>query len=126
MLVKRFDHMVLTVNNIEKSCKFYHDILGMRVVTFNNGRTALKFDKQKINLHEKGHEFNPKATHPTPGSADFCLLTDEDIEDVLKELKNKDIQIEQGPIIKQGALGEMTSIYLRDPDRNLIEISNYN
>lgn len=126
MLVKKFDHKVLTVNSIEKSCKFYHNVLGMKIVTFNNGRKALKFGEQKINLHEKGHEYNPKAAYPTPGSADICLLTDGDIEDVLDELKNKNIQIEQGPIVKQGALGEMMSIYIRDPDKNLIEVSNYN
>jgi catechol 2,3-dioxygenase-like lactoylglutathione lyase family enzyme len=123
--LKNLDHFVLTVKNINASCDFYHNILGMRVITFNHGRKALRFANMKINLHEVGHEFEPKALHPTPGSADLCLITTTPLSKVVDELHAKHIQIEQGPIAKSGALGPIKSVYFRDPDRNLVEVSTY-
>ncbi|CAJ1174826.1 VOC family protein [Companilactobacillus nantensis] len=125
MKINSLDHLVLTVANIEVTCQFYRDILGMQIISFNGGRKALRFGDQKINLHQKGHEYEPKAKFPTPGSADLCLISATPLEEVIAELKSADITIEQGPIAKHGALGDIKSVYVRDPDFNLIEISNY-
>ncbi|MFC6176160.1 VOC family protein [Companilactobacillus huachuanensis] len=125
MHIKSIDHLVLTVADIEVTCEFYSTILDMQVINFNQGRKALRFGNQKINLHQKGHEFEPKAKYPTPGSADLCLITETPLKKVIVELKQNNISIEQGPIAKHGALGEIESVYIRDPDQNLIEISNY-
>lgn len=125
MEVKLLDHLVLTVANIESTCKFYTTALGMEVITFGDNRKALKFGNQKINLHQFGNEFEPKAFKPTPGSADLCFITDHHLNDVILELKNNCIEIEEGPIERTGASGKINSIYLRDPDFNLIEVSNY-
>lgn len=125
MELKKLDHFVLTVKNINASCDFYHNVLGMRVITFNHGHKALRFANMKINLHEVGHEFEPKALHPTPGSADLCLITKTPLPKVVDELHAKHIQIEQGPIAKSDALGPIKSVYFRDPDRNLVEVSTY-
>ena len=125
MKINSLDHLVLTVANIEATCQFYRDILGMQVISFNGGRKALRFGDQKINLHQKGHEYEPKAKFPTPGSADLCLISTTPLEEVIAELKSADISIEEGPIAKHGALGDIKSVYVRDPDFNLIEISNY-
>jgi catechol 2,3-dioxygenase-like lactoylglutathione lyase family enzyme len=123
--ISHIDHVVLTVNDIETACAFYHRALGMEVVTFGEGRKALKFGNQKINLHQKGAEFEPKAKNPLPGSADICLISNTSIDLVIKDLTEKGIGIESGPIERTGANGKINSIYLRDPDGNLIEISNY-
>lgn len=125
MEIERLDHLVLTVRDIPTTCQFYSKVLGMKVITFNGSRKALLFGQQKINLHQKGHEYEPKALVPTPGSADFCLLTKTPLTEVIEQLKAQHIPIEQGPLEKHGALGKLTSIYLRDPDQNLLEISNY-
>lgn len=125
MKIKKLDHLVLTVADISRTCHFYVDILGMELVTFNGSRKALRFGNQKINLHLKGHEYEPKANFPTPGSADLCLIADTALSDVITELNKQNISIEAGPIQKHGALGAIISIYIRDPDFNLIEISNY-
>jgi len=125
MQIKSLDHLVLTVADIEVTCQFYSTILGMQVISFNKGRKALRFGNQKINLHQKGHEYEPKAKYPTPGSADLCLITENPLDAVIEELKQNNISIEQGPIAKHGALGDIESVYIRDPDQNLIEISNY-
>ncbi|CAK8053490.1 VOC family protein [Eupransor demetentiae] len=126
MKFKNIDHLVLTVADISSSVNFYQDILGMEVEHFQNGRTALHLGACKINLHQIHHEFEPKSAKPTPGSGDFCLITETPIEQVLTELKAKNIQPIEGPEQKHGALGAMTSIYLRDPDNNLVEIAHYN
>jgi catechol 2,3-dioxygenase-like lactoylglutathione lyase family enzyme len=125
MIINNIDHLVLTVHDIPRSIKFYTEVLGMTAISFGNDRHALQFNNEKINLHELGHEFEPKAKLPTPGSADLCLISDTPIDDVIVELKQHYIPIELGPIKKNGALGKICSLYLRDPDDNLIEISNY-
>jgi catechol 2,3-dioxygenase-like lactoylglutathione lyase family enzyme len=118
------DHIVLTVSNIDKTCEFYSTVMDMEVISFNNGRKALKFGIQKINLHEKGNEFDPKAAVPMPGSADICFITKTPIEEVIKKIEDNGINILEGPILRTGAAGPINSIYIRDPDGNLIEISN--
>lgn len=124
-MIDRLDHLVLTVRNIAASCDFYSRVLGMNIVTFGNDRKALIFGKQKINLHEAGKEFEPKAARPTPGSADLCFITCEPLTSVMAHLEAHNIAIIEGPLPRTGAAGVLTSIYLRDPDDNLIEISNY-
>ncbi|WP_152403249.1 VOC family protein [Paenibacillus cellulositrophicus] len=126
MNINRLDHLVLTVSNIDQTCEFYSRVLGMRTVTFGEGRKALHFGQQKINLHEAGKEFEPKAKTPMPGTADLCFITDDPIPDVIRHLEYCNVMIEEGPVFRTGALGSITSVYLRDPDGNLIEISNYN
>jgi catechol 2,3-dioxygenase-like lactoylglutathione lyase family enzyme len=125
MKLDRLDHLVLTVRNIETTCTFYSNVLGMDVVIFENGRKALAFGSQKINLHEAGKEFEPKAYRPTPGSADLCFTTTAPIDEVVKRLELSKVRILEGPVKRTGALGVMMSVYFRDPDLNLIEVSNY-
>jgi catechol 2,3-dioxygenase-like lactoylglutathione lyase family enzyme len=125
MVIDRLDHIVLTVKNVEITCGFYERALGMQVVTFDAGRKALAFGSNKINLHEQGKEFEPKAHRATPGSADFCLITTTPIQDVIRHLEICEVTIEVGPVSKTGALGPMRSVYFRDPDLNLVEVSNY-
>jgi catechol 2,3-dioxygenase-like lactoylglutathione lyase family enzyme len=123
--VDRLDHLVLTVASIEATVEFYTRVLGMEVMTFGAGRTALAFGASKINLHQAGKEFEPKALRPTPGSADLCLIVEDDIAEILAELAAAGVPVEQGPVERTGAAGPIISCYLRDPDRNLIELSNY-
>ena len=118
------DHLVLTVANLDAATAWYRDVLGMRVETFGEGRTALVFGGEKINLHEAGKEFEPKAWRPTPGSADLCFVTSTPIETVIVHLATRGVAIEEGPVPRTGASGPILSVYVRDPDRNLIEISN--
>ena len=125
MKIDRLDHLVLTVKNIAATCDFYCRALGMEVVTFGNNRKALTFGSQKINLHEAGHELDPKARRPTPGSADLCFVTREPVARIVEHFNRLGIEIIEGPVKRTGALGPMESVYLRDPDGNLIEISNY-
>jgi catechol 2,3-dioxygenase-like lactoylglutathione lyase family enzyme len=122
--IEQLDHLVLTVSNLDATIDFYTEVLSMDAVTFN-GRRALRFGDQKINLHQRGHEFNPKAAHPTPGSADVCFITLTPIEEVVEYLAALRVHIEEGPIERAGAVGKIRSVYIRDPDHNLIEISNY-
>jgi catechol 2,3-dioxygenase-like lactoylglutathione lyase family enzyme len=124
MKIESIDHLVLTVSDIAATCRFYEDMLGMQVETFSGDRKALKFGSQKLNLHQKGNEFEPKALYPTPGAMDICFITTEPLEQVKTELENKHIQT-QGIVERSGATGKMHSIYFRDPDENLIEVSNY-
>ena len=125
MQINRLDHLVLTVADIERSCQFYRQVLGFEVVTFRGDRKALVFGRQKINLHQTGREFEPKALLPTAGSADLCIIADTPLEQVIDELHGQGIAIEEGPVERTGASGPIRSVYLRDPDQNLIEISNY-
>ncbi len=124
MQIDHLDHLVLTVADIDASCAFYAQVLGMRVVTFGEGRKALAFGEQKINLHRHGHEFDPKARVPTPGSADLCFLTATPLAQVAEELRAAAVPIEDGPVQRTGARGPILSLYFRDPDGNLIEVAN--
>jgi catechol 2,3-dioxygenase-like lactoylglutathione lyase family enzyme len=124
MEVTRIDHLVLTVKRIETSCAFYTKILGMTEVAFQDGRKAVTFGNQKINFHQQGNEFEPKALHPTPGSADLCFITSVPITQFIDHLDTCGVKIIEGPVNRVGAMGAITSIYIRDPDQNLIEISN--
>ncbi len=125
MKINRLDHLVLTVKDINKTVDFYVNVLGMEKEIFKETRIALKFGEQKINLHELGNEFEPKAANVKEGSADLCFISDTSLEEVISRLKSLNIKIEEGPIKRTGALGSINSIYIRDPDFNLIEISNY-
>jgi catechol 2,3-dioxygenase-like lactoylglutathione lyase family enzyme len=125
MQIQRLDHLVLTVRDAQRSIHFYTNVLGMSEVTFGTGRKALSFGQQKINLHELGREVDPKAAKPTPGSADLCFISDTPMDTILAELRGHDIEIVQGPVERTGAMGPITSVYFRDPDQNLIEVSNY-
>jgi catechol 2,3-dioxygenase-like lactoylglutathione lyase family enzyme len=123
--IDRLDHFVLTVADIDVTCDFYSRVLGLEVVSFGQGRRALAFGIQKINLHQHHHEFEPKAMRPTPGSGDFCLITSVPLDQVIEHLNQCDVAIEQGPVLRTGARGPIESVYFRDPDANLVEVSNY-
>jgi catechol 2,3-dioxygenase-like lactoylglutathione lyase family enzyme len=132
-VIRSIDHFVLTVASIEATCAFYARVLGFAVETFESGggsgggaerRTALTFGTQKINLHEVGREFTPRAQVATAGSGDFCLLTETPIDEVVAHLRDQDVAVELGPVAKTGATGPLTSVYFRDPDGNLVEVSN--
>jgi catechol 2,3-dioxygenase-like lactoylglutathione lyase family enzyme len=125
MNIECLDHLVLTVADIEATCTFYSRVMGMQVVTFGSGRKALTFGQQKINLHEQGKEFEPKATLPTPGSEDLCFITSMPISEIVEHLKAEQVTIIEGPVKRTGAIGTLMSVYFRDPDGNLIEVSNY-
>ncbi|WP_151448385.1 VOC family protein [Lacisediminimonas profundi] len=125
MHIDRLDHFVLTVRDIDVACDFYQRVLGMEPVTFGGGRRALAFGSQKINLHLHGHEFEPKADHPVPGSADVCFITSMPLDEAQAHIESCGVSIIEGPVKKTGALGPIMSVYFRDPDQNLIEVSNY-
>jgi catechol 2,3-dioxygenase-like lactoylglutathione lyase family enzyme len=125
MKISHLDHLVLTVADIATRCQFYQSALNFEVITFAENRKALRFGTQKINLHEAGKEFEPKALHPTAGSADLCFIAETPIDEVMAHLHVQNISIVEGPLERTGATGKILSIYLRDPDQNLIEISNY-
>lgn len=125
MKVMRVDHLVLTVKNIEVTSQFYSKVLGMDIVTFGEGRIALTFGEQKINLHQLGNEFDPKAAQVQSGSADLCFITHTSINEVQSHIESQGVTIIDGPIQRTGAIGKIISVYLRDPDGNLIELSNY-
>lgn len=123
MRITGLDHLVLTVADIDATCDFYVSVLGMTRESFAGGRTALKFGDQKFNLHQAGREFEPKADKPVPGSADICLIVD-DVAAAEQKLTGAGVAIiDRGP--RTGAKGEIISIYCRDPDGNLIELSEY-
>src|SRR3954464_10728363 len=125
MRIDRLDHLVLTVADVDATVAFYTRVLGMEEVTFQGGRRALRFGQSKINLHPAGREYEPKAASPTPGSADLCFISALPLELVMASLKLPRVPIEEGPVARTGAKGPITSVYLRGPDRNLIEISTY-
>jgi len=124
MQVDSLDHLVLTVRDFDVTCNWYARVLGMTVETFGDGRKALRFGAQKINLHEVGHEFEPKAARPAPSSADLCFLTAIPLADVSAHLATERVVVEVGPVARVGASGPLHSLYCRDPDGNLIEIAN--
>jgi catechol 2,3-dioxygenase-like lactoylglutathione lyase family enzyme len=121
--IDHLDHLVLTVADLDRTIAFYRDVL-MRVETFGAGRKALVFGQQKINLHQAGHEVEPKALRPTPGSADLCFIAATPLAQVIDHLHAHGVAIEEGPVQRTGATGAILSVYMRDPDQNLIEISN--
>jgi len=123
--INRLDHFVLTVASIEAACDFYSRALGMEVRSFAGGRKSLHFGASKINLHQAGHEFEPKADKPVPGSADICLIAATPLEQVIAHLRGCGVPIIEGPVKRTGATGTINSVYFRDPDGNLIEVSNY-
>jgi catechol 2,3-dioxygenase-like lactoylglutathione lyase family enzyme len=123
--INRLDHLVLTVRDIDDTCEFYGRVLGMQKVEFAGGRVALAFGNQKINLHPAGNEYEPKAKTPVPGSGDLCFIADTPIDEMIAHLGACDVEIIEGPAQKTGATGPILSVYFRDPDGNLIEVSNY-
>lgn len=124
-MIANIDHLVLTVKSIDATVSFYTKVLGMEKEVFGEGRVALKFGSQKINLHQYGKEFEPKASCPMPGSADICFITNLTIQDALEKVRAKGITIIEGVVSRTGAVGAIESFYFRDPDENLIEISSY-
>ncbi len=125
MQMDAIDHLVLTVRDIPTTCEFYSRALGMQVINFGDDRRALQFGNQKLNLHQAGAEFEPKALRPTPGAVDLCLITSTPLSEAMQHLQNCGVAIEQGIVGRTGAMGAINSIYIRDPDGNLLELSNY-
>jgi catechol 2,3-dioxygenase-like lactoylglutathione lyase family enzyme len=125
MRIEALDHLVLTVKDLDATTAFYRRVLGMEPITFGAGRRALAFGAQKINLHAAGRELEPKAASPTPGSADLCFLTTTPPAEVLAHLEACGVPVVEGPVARTGARGPIVSVYLRDPDGNLLEISSY-
>jgi catechol 2,3-dioxygenase-like lactoylglutathione lyase family enzyme len=125
LTIDRLDHFVLTVADIDAAVEFYARVLGMADVTFGQGRRALAFGSQKINLHRAGQEFSPHALRPLPGSADVCFITRMPLDEAIAHVRDCGVAIEAGPVDRTGATGPLRSFYFRDPDGNLIEVSNY-
>jgi catechol 2,3-dioxygenase-like lactoylglutathione lyase family enzyme len=125
MQIKNIDHLVLTVRDIDQTLAFYTNVLGMKKQNFGDGRVALLFGAQKINLHEYGKEFEPKAHLAVPGSEDLCFITDTPLAEAMQHVQRQGVNIIEGPVKRTGANGSIKSFYFRDPDLNLIEISNY-
>ena len=125
MQIQGIDHIVLTARDLTATLAFYQDVLGMRVETFGKQRKALIFGQQKINLHQQGQEFEPKAALPTPGSQDLCFIATTPLAQVIAHLQRCGVAILEGPVARTGATGTIRSVYFRDPDGNLIEVSNY-
>ncbi|MBX2881935.1 MAG: VOC family protein [Granulosicoccus sp.] len=122
-MIDQLDHLVLTTADEEACIEFYVEVLGMTLENFGSDRRAFRFGSQKINLHVKGHEFEPKANNPEPGALDLCFIASISLDDVIRQLNAKRIDIIEGPVSRTGATGTLRSIYVRDPDKNLIEIS---
>jgi catechol 2,3-dioxygenase-like lactoylglutathione lyase family enzyme len=122
-MIKSLDHLVLTTRDAEKCVDFYTRVLGMKLETFGQGRTALRFGEQKINLHDENTVTDAYAAYPTPGSLDICFLADRPLDEVIAQLHAAGVPIELGPAQRTGARFALRSVYVRDPDRNLIEIS---
>ncbi len=123
--IDRIDHFVITAGDLEATARFYARVLGMEIVRYGAGRTALHFGRQKINLHQQGAEAQPNAPAAAPGAADICFIAEGPFESVLAHLAAEQIETVYGPIEQQGALGAMDSIYFRDPDGNLVEVAVY-
>ncbi len=124
MEIINLDHIVLTVKDMNKTIFFYSNVLGMQKETFGQGRVALRYGEQKINLHELGNEFEPKAWKPTPGSSDLCFITNTPLNEAISHVKSQGVEIIEGPVERTGANGKIRSFYFRDPDYNLIEVAN--
>jgi catechol 2,3-dioxygenase-like lactoylglutathione lyase family enzyme len=118
------DHLVLTVKDIGKTVSFYTEVLGMEARTFGDGRTALHFGSQKLNLHPSDRVLDPRVKHATPGSADICFLVDRPVEEWMQHLSQHGVPVILGPVDRTGAHGQLRSIYVYDPDENLVELSN--
>jgi catechol 2,3-dioxygenase-like lactoylglutathione lyase family enzyme len=125
VVIDRIDHLVLTVADLDQTIDFYVRVLGMQPITFGAGRRALRFGPHKLNLHQAGRELEPKARRPTPGSVDVCLVTTTPLARVVAHLQACQVLVEAGPVARTGATGPITSVYFRDPDGNLIEVSTY-
>jgi len=125
MRIDSIDHVVFTVKDINASCEFYSKVLGMEVVTFGEGRKALAFGSQKINLQQLGRESTLIADKPTSGSADICFVTSVPVPGVIAHLNSCGVRLVGGPVKRNGARGMMMSVYFRDPDLNLVEVANY-
>jgi catechol 2,3-dioxygenase-like lactoylglutathione lyase family enzyme len=125
MKIDSIDHVVLTVKDISATCDFYSRVLGMEIVTFGEGRKALAFGSQKINLQQLGRESTLIAEKPTAGSADVCFVTSVPVSEVVAHLNSCGVRLIGGPVERNGARGTMMSVYFRDPDLNLVEVSNY-
>ena len=132
LTVRRIDHLVLTCRNVKATIRFYTEVLGMREVTFGSGRKALSFGRQKLNLHPLGQTAGGPsgavaavAAQPTPGSADLCLIVTEPVNAVLAHLAACGVPVDEGPVMRTGALGPIESVYVRDPDGNLVELARY-
>ena len=125
MQITNIDHIVLTVKDIDATVQFYESVLGMVAEYFGQGRVALKFGSQKINLHRHGNEFEPKASQPLPGSEDICFITSTELDAAMEHVKSHGVQIIEGPVPRTGANGSIVSFYFRDPDNNLIEVATY-
>ena len=125
MEISHLDHLVLTVKDLQVTVDFYQRVLGMKPIEFGEGRLALSFGTQKINLHLSGSEFEPKARRVQVGSADLCFVTNTSIAEVAEHIQAQGVAIEEGPVQRTGATGNIVSVYIRDPDGNLIEVSNY-
>lgn len=123
MRIKQLDHFVLTVADVEKTAVFYTTVLDMERVVVGNGRIALLFGTQKINLHQAGNEFEPKSAHPTPGSADLCFIINTPLAEAMAHIAVHGVILIEGPVERTGATGRLNSFYFRDPDGNLIELS---
>lgn len=122
-MIDHLDHIVLTTTDEAACLRFYVDGLGMTLENFGQGRKALRFGDQKINLHVKGHEFEPKAHLPVPGALDLCFIASVPLDEVMQRLAARGLSIIEGPVARTGAVSRIRSVYLRDPDLNLIEIS---
>lgn len=124
-MINRLDHLVLTTTDLDACLDFYQRILKMSVITFGEQRFALQFGQQKINIHQYGKEFEPKAHLPVPGSLDLCFISDIPLIEVQKHIEQQGVKIIEEPVQRTGATGKIISLYIRDPDLNLIEISQY-
>lgn len=125
MNIRNIDHITLTVSDIERSVRWYHEVFDLPIIEFDDGRRGVKLGKQKINFQQSDQPHLPVAKHPTVGGADFAIIATDPLANILSHLTNYAVEIVDGPLPKQGAMGPMTSIYVRDPDENLIEIGKY-
>ena len=124
-MIDRLDHFVLTTAQPEATIRFYTEVLGMTLEHFGAGRRALQFGRQKINIHVKGKEYEPKAHAPGTGTLDFCFIASIPLDQVIARLSQHNVKIIEGPVMKTGAMGAIRSVYFRDPDLNLVEVSEY-